>query len=156
MRRTLLLTSLALILVSCSSDPPPGDVPELPIVNETILASLLDSDQPVVLNIWASWCIPCRSEAPLLATAHKTFENDVTFVGIDIEDSQDEARAFIAEFGIAFDNYFDRSSSVRSTLGGVGVPITYFFAPGGELTYQHNGVIDERTLALHIDEILSR
>ena len=79
-----------------------------------------------------------------------------TFIGVDIEDSQDGAREFIAEFGLEFDNYFDRPGVVRATLGGVGVPITYFFASDGELVYRHNGVIDERTLSLQIDEILNR
>ncbi len=80
----------------------------------------------------------------------------MTFVGIDIEDTQDAARAFIAEFDLEFTNYFDREGRIRSVLGGVGVPITYFFAPGGDLVYTHSGVIDERTLSLQIDEILNR
>lgn len=154
-RLILTCAALALVLSACGTSEL-IDVPELPVIDELTLSDLLTSDNPVVLNVWASWCIPCRSEAPLLSAAHETFGDDVSFVGIDIEDTQDAARAFISEYGLAFDNYFDRSGTVRSTLGGVGVPITYFFAPGGELVYQHSGVIDERTLSLQIDEILHR
>ena len=154
-RRLLTFAELGLVLSACGSSES-IDVPELPVIDELILRELLTSDSPLVLNVWASWCIPCRSEAPLLSAAHEAFGDEVSFVGIDIEDTQDAARSFISEYGLEFDNYFDRSGSVRSTLGGVGVPITYFFAPGGELVYQHSGVIDERTLSLQIDEILNR
>ena len=154
-RRLLTFAALGLVLSACGSSES-IDVPELPVIDELILSELLTSDSPLVLNVWASWCIPCRSEAPLLSAAHEAFGDEVSFVGIDIEDTQDAARSFISEYGLEFDNYFDRSGSVRSTLGGVGVPITYFFAPGGELVYQHSGVIDERTLSLQIDEILNR
>ena len=142
--------------VACGESTPPADVPDLPPIDSAVVTSLISSAQPLVLNVWASWCIPCRSEAPLLSAANEAFRDEVTFVGIDIEDTQEAARSFIAEFSLTFDNYFDRSGAIRSTLGGVGVPITYFFAAGGELVYQHNGVIDERTLSLQIDEILNR
>ena len=155
-RNVAAMVATILLLAACGSTSAPTDVPELPVIDELILSDLLASDNPIVLNVWASWCIPCRSEAPLLSAAHETFGDEVSFVGIDIEDTQDAARSFISEYGLEFDNYFDRSGAVRSTLGGVGVPITYFFAPGGELVYQHSGVIDERTLSLQIDEILNR
>ena len=156
MRRTSIVLTLFLALSACSSSVVPGDVPELPPIDDSILTEILSAEEPLVLNVWASWCVPCRSEAPLLTAAHEAFGDEVRFVGIDIEDTQEGARGFIAEYGLEFDNYFDRSGTVRAALGGVGVPITYFFAPGGELIYRHNGVIDERTLSLQIDEILNR
>lgn len=154
-RRMLTGLSLVLVLAACGTVAP-ADVPELPLIDDVILTELLSTGDPLVLNVWASWCIPCRSEAPLLSAAHETFGDEVSFIGIDIEDTQNAARAFIAEYGLEFDNYFDRSGAVRSALGGVGVPITYFFSASGELIYRHNGVIDERTLSLQIDEILNR
>ncbi len=104
--------------------------------------------------MWASWCIPCRSEAPLLLEAHERFGDRVLFIGIDVDDSQTGARRFIAEFGIdVFEHLFDRDGRVPASLGGRGVPLTFFFRPGGELSYLHRGVIDERTLAVHLDEL---
>ena len=115
-----------------------------------------DTNRPVVVNVWASWCIPCRSEAPLLRSAHTEFGDQVRLVGVDVQDSQASARAFIAEFEIPFENFYDRARLVPAALGGRGVPITYFFSAGGELVSVHSGVIDERTLALNIDEVLRR
>ncbi len=121
-----------------------------------INALLEDSTQPVVLNIWASWCIPCRSEAPLLERAFAEFGDEVRFIGVNVADTQSGAQGFIAEFGLSFENLFDAPRAVPAALGGSGVPLTFFFAPGGELVHYQPGVIDERMLALQIDEILAR
>jgi len=145
-----------LTVTACGTTSAPLEVPELLPIDDAVLSILLQSGDPLVLNVWASWCIPCRSEAPLLSAAYEAFGDRVSFIGVDIEDTQEDARQFISEYGLEFDNYFDRTGTVRAGLGGVGVPITYFFAPGGELVYRHNGVIDERTLSLQIDEILNR
>ena len=135
-----------------------GAVPELPSATPSeVVALLAESDRPVVVNVWASWCAPCRSEAPLLRRAHARWGDQVRFVGVDVRDDQAGARRFIAEFELdGFEHLFDREGRVPAALGGVGVPHTYFFASGGELVALHNGVIDERTLALQIDELLRR
>lgn len=120
-------------------------------------ALLASSDQPVVLNVWGSWCVPCRSEAPLLRAANARLGDDVRFVGVAVRDRQDPARDFIAEFGLdGFEHYLDGPGAVPADLGGRGVPLTFFFAPGGELVELHSGIIDERTLALQIDDLLRR
>ena len=155
--RLALLALLGLLAIACGAGPTVQPGPELPSINsaqfETILA---ETELPVVVNVWASWCIPCRSEAPLLREAHSTFGDSVQFVGISVADDQSKARAFIAEFGIEFDNYFDRPRAIPGSLGRVGVPITFFFAADGTLVSAHSGVIDERTLAVNIDELLAR
>lgn len=145
-------------LAACTTPPPaPADAEPIPSLSVAQFEALVaKSDRPLVVNVWASWCVPCRSEAPLLRAAHESFGDRIRFVGIDVRDSQEGALAFIAEFGIPYQNYFDREGAIPAALGGFGVPLTYFFAPGGELVYYQPGVIDERTLALQIDELLAR
>lgn len=133
-----------------------GDLqqPDLPAIDGVGLAALLsDLGKPAVINVWASWCHPCRSEAPLLAAAHSQFGDSIEFIGIDVQDNQNDAKAFIAQFGLEFDHYFDRDRSVPNQYGAIGTPVTMFFNADGEWVSTHLGVIDDRSLALGIDEI---
>jgi len=159
MRRTVLLVAL-LVALTTACGQSTIDIADVAPLEPTTPAAVRDilaqSDRPVVLNVWASWCGPCRSEAPLLRTAAEQHGGDVVFLGIDVRDSQDGARGFIAEFGLdGFTHLFDASGAVPADLGGFGVPLTFFFHAGGDLDVLHSGVIDERTLALQIDELLA-
>lgn len=158
MRRLWLLLLLVTLLISACSTPSnssvdAGDLPD--VDGEGIRAVLADLDRPAVVNVWASWCLPCRSEAPLLAAAHAEIGDEVKFIGIDVEDDRPSALEFIAEFGLDFEHYFDPDRAVPAELGGFGVPITYFVKPGGEIVETHSGILDEPTLALMIDELRS-
>lgn len=152
------LIILAVVFAACSTPQPASSPPDsLPVFDTDAFSQRLErSDRPTVINVWASWCIPCRSEAPLLAAAHERFGDEVDFIGVAIEDTETDASAFIAEFGITYENYLDRPADVWGLLGGRGVPITYFVAPGGEVVSRHFGVIDEAALALGIDELARR
>jgi thiol-disulfide isomerase/thioredoxin len=151
------LIALLAVLTSCTAQESQAVGPPLPDTNaDKVIALLETSTKPVVINVWASWCIPCRSEAPLIERAHDRFGDEVRFIGINVADTQSGAQQFIAEFGLSFENRFDAPRTVPAALGGSGVPLTFFFAPGGELVHYQPGVIDERTLALQIDELLNR
>ena len=157
MRRLTLAALVSLALAACAPDSVPiGDVPPLaPTTAAEIRELVATSDRPVVLNVWASWCVPCRSEAPLLRAAVANHGDEIRFVGIDVRDDQGGARSFIAEFGLTgLDHYFDPTGAVPADLGGRGVPITFFFAAGGAQVSVHHGVVDERSLALGIDDLL--
>lgn len=147
---------VALVVTACSV--PTVDtsgVTDLPTITvEEFTSHLSDLDRPAVVNVWASWCLPCRSEAPLLAEANEAYGDRIEFIGVDVQDSQPDARRFLAEFGLDFEHFFDRDRAIPNHYGGIGTPITIFFGPHGELFALHNGVLDERTLALNIDEIL--
>ena len=156
MRLRILGLALLLALGACGgAEIDVSEVPELPPTTaDELIAQLQQSPDPVIVNVWASWCIPCRSEAPLLERAAQ--QSDVRFIGLNVQDDQEGARRFIAEFfpSAPIEHLIDTSGDVPVALGGTrGVPLTFFFAPGGELIKLHTGVIDERTLALQIDEI---
>ena len=131
-------------------------IPDLEVVTveefETHLQSL---DTPAVVNVWASWCIPCRSEAPLLNVAVEAHGDEIVFIGVDVQDSQTGAKRFLAEFGLDFEHFFDRDRSIPNHYATFGTPITLFFDADGQLVDTHQGVIDERGLALGIDELLA-
>lgn len=145
------------MLAGCGEAATTGiNIPDLPETTAEQFVDHLESlDRPAVVNVWASWCIPCRSEAPLLVQAHAEHGDEIEFIGIDVQDTQPGAKEFLAEFALDFDHFFDRDRAVPNHFGGLGTPITMFFGPGGVLVERHNGIIDERTLALHIDELLA-
>jgi cytochrome c biogenesis protein CcmG/thiol:disulfide interchange protein DsbE len=105
--------------------------------------------------VWASWCLPCRSEAPLLATAATTRTN-VDFIALNVRDNPGDAAAFIAQYydKAPMIHYADRSGTVPIEMGGGrGVPITFFYDADAALVQIHRGIIDEPTLAFYLDEI---
>lgn len=153
------LSAFFILISACGQDAQleSGPIEDLPAITAEQFEEHLETiDRPVVVNVWASWCLPCRSEAPLLDQAFSIYGDRVEFIGIDVQDNQADAKAFLGEFGLDFDHFFDRNREIPNAYGGIGTPITFFFAPGAELVSTHNGVIDERTLALNIDELLAR
>lgn len=150
-----LLIGTALLAASCSSGPsgPVGDPP--PPVTTADVEALIQTGAPSVVNVWASWCIPCRSEAPVVSAAAQAHPG-VSFIGLNVRDSGSDAATFIAEFLLdaPMIHVADRSGTIPIDLGGSnGVPLTYFYDSDGELVELHFGVIDEPTMARYLDEI---
>lgn len=149
---------LAVLLVAAACSSPvvgPSTVEDLPTIDVAAFNVVLaDLGRPAVVNIWASWCHPCRSEAPLLRAAYDEFGDRVAFIGIDVQDNQADAKEFIAEFELDIPHYFDRSRAIPNHYGVIGTPVTLFFDENGDRVGTHLGVIDERALALGIDELL--
>lgn len=158
-RPARLVAALLLVVVACgggATDDDSSGVPDLPTVSAGEFEAHLEAiDKPAIVNVWASWCLPCRSEAPLLNEAFAKYGDQIEFIGVDVQDNQADAKEFLAEFGLDFDHFFDRNRAIPNNYGRIGTPITFFFAPHGELVNTHNGVVDERTLALNIDELLA-
>lgn len=78
-----------------------------------------------VVNFWASWCEPCRVEADLLEAAWQTHQNEVVFIGVNRQDTETGARAFLAEFGVSYPNGPD-TGQWGSQFGVTGLPTTFF------------------------------
>lgn len=88
----------------------------------------------VVLNVWASWCVPCNQEAPMLQAAWKQAQaqgKNVVFLGIDFQDASSDALAFLHKYGINYPNVLDATGSVSIDYGVTGVPETIFINSKG-------------------------
>ncbi len=109
--------------------------------------------QVVVINFWASWCPPCREEAPVLeATWRRYRDQGVVFLGIDIWDSEEDARAYMREFGITFPNLEDRRGRIAVEYGVTGIPETYFITPDGMISRKIIGAVTDALLVQGIEE----
>ncbi|HKV58756.1 MAG TPA: TlpA disulfide reductase family protein [Ktedonobacteraceae bacterium] len=90
----------------------------------------------IVINVWASWCVPCNQEAPMLQATWKQMQvkdkdSNVVFLGIDFQDSSKDALTFMNKYGIGYPNVLDASGSVSIDYGVTGVPETIFINSKG-------------------------
>ena len=114
-------------------------------------------DKPVVLNFWASWCGPCKSEMPHFEDAYQKYGEDINFVIVNLTDGAREtvenASDFIEEQGYTFPLYFDTNTEGAMTYGTYSIPVTYFIGADGAPVAQANGALDAATLQKGLDMI---
>jgi len=83
--------------------------------------------KPVVLNYWASWCVPCREEMPNLERAWREFrDRGVVVLGVNVADDYDDAALFLRKLAITYPNVFDPEQTRLNTYGVAGLPTTFF------------------------------
>ena len=143
---------------------PPGHRAAGPsLAGETLTGSSLDvaslrASGPVVVNVWGSWCPPCKEEQPALErVAAATRSRGVSFVGIDIRDSLVGARKHVARFGVSYPSLFDPSARL---LAGFAVPpksppATYVLDREGRIAAYAFGTLDEPGLTRLVDMVLA-
>ena len=107
----------------------------------------------VFLNFWASWCPPCRAEARTLEAAWQNYKDqEVVFLGVDIQDTEEDARAFLREFGVTYPNGRDASGKIAIDYGVWGIPETFFIDPEGRITYKHIGALGWPIVTAKLEE----
>jgi cytochrome c biogenesis protein CcmG/thiol:disulfide interchange protein DsbE len=100
------------------------------------LASL--RGKPVVINFWASWCEPCKSEAAALEQAWQQYRRQgVVFLGIDYHDVTGDARTFLSHHGVTYTTLLDGSGAIGDRYGLTGVPETFFVNRQGRVVGAH-------------------
>ena len=109
----------------------------------------------VIVDFWASWCVPCREEAPLLEATWRAYrDRGVVVVGVNFQDQEEAARTFIREFGLTFPNGRDVGSRTAVDYGVYGIPELFFVTQEGRIASKHIGLIGRPTLEARIEEAL--
>ncbi len=110
------------------------------------LSEHLDSDErPLVLNLWASWCLPCREEIPELS-AFAENNPGVRVLGVAVEDTETAATDFARNIGAGYELAIG-DSEFESAYPRLGLPVTFFIDSSGTVTDVFNGILDEATIS---------
>ncbi len=108
----------------------------------------------VVINFWASWCIPCRAEADELEAMSRKYRDDVVFIGVDYADTEKGALKFIEEYGLTYFQGPDLGTRISADYRIRGVPETFYVAKNGELRGVKIGPLSPGELEFKILELL--
>jgi cytochrome c biogenesis protein CcmG/thiol:disulfide interchange protein DsbE len=109
----------------------------------------------IIINFWASWCPPCRIEAPLIERTWRAYKNrGPIFLGVNIQDREKDALSYIREFDITYPNGPDPTGEIAIDYGVSGLPVTFFVSRSGEVVRRWVGAIDRSALMGIIEEIM--
>ncbi len=110
--------------------------------------------EPLVVNFWATWCVPCIREMPMLRDTSEKLAGHVTFLGINVQDSPSKAEAFLAELEVDYDQAADPEGAYFRASGGFGMPTTLLVDADGTVRYRHTGELDADSLRGLIEDHL--
>lgn len=136
---------------------PPAPELELPLLGEGRRSSLRAFEgRIVVLNYWASWCGPCRTEAPVLTEWHERLERAGagTVLGVNVQDVTSDAADFEEEFGIGYPSLRDGSGESKDDFGVLGIPETFVLDREGRITAIRRGPVDDEFLREELTPLL--
>ena len=173
MKKMICLLLLAvLLLAGCGTKDASPDITEAsqPAADATQPASVLtdftafdtNSDpvklsdylgKPIVLNFWASWCGPCKSEMPAFQKAYEEFGDQVQFVMVNVGETTDEAEAFLAATDYTFPVLFDVNGQAAYAYQLSAIPASFFIGADGKLVYSHVGAMSESDLLEAIEKL---
>lgn len=102
--------------------------------------------RPVLVNLWATWCSPCRDEMPLLQAAHDQHGEDVQFLGVNTQDTTEAAAAFLPDVGVTYPQVVDLDGKFLDHLRIPGLPVTVLLHPDGSIAARHIGELTSDTL----------
>jgi cytochrome c biogenesis protein CcmG/thiol:disulfide interchange protein DsbE len=109
--------------------------------------------KPVILNFWATWCVPCYEEHPTLVANARALPN-VQFVGVVFNDEENKIMRFLAERGTAYPTLLDANGKTAIAYGVGGVPETYFINPAGTIVAKYAGPLSTEDLQANLAKAL--
>lgn len=150
---------------STTSDTAPGEVqidelaPDFTLdlfdgTRFTLSEHLVRDGRPVVMNFWASWCVPCRVEMPAFDAVARRHP-EVLFLGVAVQDTEAAARQFAAEVAVSYPLGLDTDGEIAELYPILGLPTTWFITGDGTITAQYAGQLHEDSLESLIEEHLS-
>ena len=108
----------------------------------------------IVLNFFASWCIPCTQENPALVHVYERYRaSDVVFVGVNFQESRESGLSYVRRMGMSWPTLADDDGRAALSFGVFGPPETFFIGPDGVIAGRHIGPIDEQTLIAGIESL---
>ncbi len=156
-RTAAVAVSVLLAVGGCGDEEDAGavELPDLRLPPLTPGGSSLELAElrgPAVVNLWATWCAPCRRELPAFQTVSEA-RPDVRFIGIDIGEDATKAQDFVDELGISFDQFIDGPGDLTDALGAAALPVTLVVGPDGTVATEHLGPMTVEDLDEAIDAI---
>lgn len=110
--------------------------------------------RPLVMNFFASWCVPCLAEMPGFEQVHQELKGDVHFLGVNLQDPQENGRLVVEQTGITYDVGRDPDGELFTTVGGFAMPTTVFLDADGNIVDLHSGGLTAEHLRGRIHEVL--
>jgi cytochrome c biogenesis protein CcmG/thiol:disulfide interchange protein DsbE len=159
--------ALCLALVACSAGSAattastgpllPSTPDALPTMDPSTFNEMLSEQRgtPILVNVWASWCAPCKAETPDLIAAHERLGDRVRFIGVNAQDDRTSATEFIHDFEVPYPSVFDPSNAIAISYGLYSPPSTLFFDANGVLVKTVPGQISPDDLRAGLQAITS-
>ncbi|MEO6571662.1 MAG: TlpA disulfide reductase family protein [Ilumatobacteraceae bacterium] len=162
MRRSIVKVATAIVLLLAACGSPSGDgagerLPDVPIerLDGSATISLSDIRGPAVVNLWATWCAPCRREIPDFEAVHRARGDEVAFVGINIGEDAERASEFLDGIGVSYDQFLDDRGEVVTALRTTAMPVTIVVGSDGRVSTRHLGPMDQDDLNRAIDRAIA-
>ena len=112
------------------------------------------SGRPVLVNLWASWCGPCREEMSALQAAHEQYGEQVQFLGVDSKDTTEAGAAFLDDIGVTYPQVVDPEGELLNHLGVPGLPVTVLLDDEGRIAATHVGQLDSESIEELLDNVV--
>ena len=150
----ILIAALVYVVAGLSADKV-ADFKLEDIKGKQVWLSELQKEDIVILDFWASWCVPCKNGLPKLDEIHKKYDN-VTVVTINIDKPRNkmEAKSYLKSNRFSFVSLFDPQGTVKKMLNVTNIPRTFIVAPDGEIIYDHTGY--QRGDEKHYEEVIEK